>query len=103
MRLHYQQLPNKELGAALLVRGIGLTAAGRLTSKSLDIAPNLSIPHAVTPTAEDEESPETPESYLTLDGNYYFDVTTATACFCKTCSNDHASGQSHVEDLYAVD
>ena len=68
-------LPNKELGAALLVRGIGLTAAGRLTSKSLDIASNLSLPHAVTPTVEDEESPETPETYLTLDGSYYFDVT----------------------------
>ena len=52
---------------------------------------------------EDEESPEAPETYLTLDGNYYFGVTTATACFCKTCSNDHASGQSHVEDLYTVD
>jgi hypothetical protein len=103
LRVWSGPLPNKELGAALLVRGIGLTAAGRLTSKSLDIAPNLSIPHAVTPTVEDEESPETPETYLALDGNYYFDVTTATACFCKTCSNDHASGQGHVENPYAVD
>ena len=103
LRVWSGPLPNKELGAALLVRGIGPTAAGRLTSKSLDIASNLSLPHAVTPTVEDEESPETPETYLTLDGNYYFDVTTATACFCKTCSNDHASGQGHVEDPYAVD
>ena len=61
------------------------------------------IPHAVTPTVEDEESPETPQTYLNLDGNYFFDVTTATACFCKTCSNDCASGQSHVENLYSVD
>ena len=102
LRVWSGPLPHKELGATLLVRK-GLTAAGKLTSKSLELASSLHLPHAVTPTAEDEESPETRETCLNLDGNYFFDVTTATACFCKTCSNDHASGQSHVEDLYAVD
>ena len=96
-------LPHKELGAALLVRGVGLTAAGKLTSKSLELVSSLTLPHAVTLTVEDEVSPATPETYLNLDGNYFFDVTTATACFCKSCSNDYASGQSHVKDLYSVD
>ena len=103
LRVWSGPLPNKELGAALLVRGVGLTAAGKLTSKSLELASQLSIPHAVTLTVEDEETPETPETYLNLDGNDFFELTTATACFCKSCFNDYASGPSHVEDLYSVD
>ena len=79
-------------GAALLVRGISLTAAGKLTSKSLELASSFPLPHAVTPTVGDGVSPATPETYLNLDVNYFFDVTTATACFCKSCSNDCASG-----------
>ena len=103
LRVWSGPLPHKELGAALLVRGVGLKAAGELTSKSLELASSLTLPHAVTLTVEDEVSPATPETYLNLDGNDFFDVTTATACFCKSCSNDYASGQGHIEDLYSVD
>ena len=80
-------LPNKELTDVLLVRDVGLTAAGKLTSKTLELASSLSLPHAATPTVEDEISPATPETYLNLDGSYSFEITTAAACFCRHCTN----------------
>jgi hypothetical protein len=78
-------LPKSELSGALLIRGLGLTGAGKLTRESLRLAAQLKIPHAVTPTVEDEVPPVTTESLLTLDAPYFFEVTTATACYCTSC------------------
>ena len=82
----------------LLVRGVGLTAAGKLTSKTLELASSLSLPHAVTPTVEDEISSATPEAYLNLDGSYFLGITTATACFCSNCTNSYTCGSGHVNN-----
>jgi transposase InsO family protein len=87
LRVWEGPLPNNELSDVLLVRRVGLTAAGKLTNESLKLVAQLELPHAVTPTVEDEEVPKDPSTFYTLDTNHVFDVTTVRFCGCATCSS----------------
>ena len=70
-------MPNKELPAVLLVRAIALNDFGVMSKKTLDLASNLSLPHAVTPLVEDAvpAKDSNNESYYTVSGLDMFDVT----------------------------
>ena len=46
-------MPNRKLPAVLLVRAIAINGFGVMNKKTLELASNLSLPHAVTPLIED--------------------------------------------------
>lgn len=85
LRIWNGPLPGKELDQVLLVRNVGLTAAGKLTAKSLDLASRLEYPNAVTPTVEDEQRELDSESYVTVAPQLLNDHVVETLCFCNWC------------------
>jgi hypothetical protein len=72
-------LPNRELPAVLLVRAIAINGFG-VMNKKLELASNLSLPHAVTPLIEDTvPAPDcNNEPYCTISGLDMFDTTRKT-------------------------
>ena len=83
LRVWSGPLPNREHKDVLLIRGVGLSGAGKLSKASAELASNLSIPHAVTPVVEDESSTPSPESYVTIpEGQLFGDI----AVCCVPCT-----------------
>ena len=70
-------MPNRELPTVLLVRAIAINGFGVMSKKTLELASNLSLPHAVTPLIEDAVPAQdsNDESYYTVPGSEMFDVT----------------------------
>ena len=85
LRVWSGPLPGNELSQVLLVRRVGLTAAGKLTAQSLNLAAGLAVPNAVTPTMEDETDDLDPESYITVAPQLLNDHVVEIPCFCQWC------------------
>jgi hypothetical protein len=86
LRVWNGPLPGNEHNQVLLIRKVGLTAAGKLTARSLDLASRLEIPNAITPTMEDEKDELNPETYVTVAPQLLNDHLVVTPCFCQWCS-----------------